>query len=88
MEFKGRWELFKPDHIGCENVSIGTYTGFNPFIEVWHHQFDNINEAKNTALLISKAPEMLEMLMEVLENKSDVDYEKIKQLIKELTLKK
>jgi len=36
-------------------------------------------------LLISKAPEMLEMLIEVIETKADSDYDKIKQLIKEAT---
>jgi len=42
MEFKGtkgKWEMYKPDHIGCENVSIGELNGFGGYIELWHHLY-------------------------------------------------
>ena len=43
-EFKGtRGEavLYKPDHIGCINVSLDGHVGFGSFIEIWYHQFEN-----------------------------------------------
>ena len=82
-EFKGKWEVFKPEHIGCINVSIGENTGFNPFIELWHHQFENKEQCVAAALLISKAPELLEMLNRV--RLGEFPYEEIRQLIKEST---
>ena len=65
MEFKGtkgKWEVYNPNHIGCINVSFGKNDGFTGYVELWHHYFENKEEAKANALLISKAPEMLEML--------------------------
>jgi len=67
MEFKGtkgKWEVYKPDHIGCVNVSVGKYDGFNGFVELWHHHFENKQEAEANAKLIASAPEMFEMLKE------------------------
>jgi len=68
MEFKGtkgKWEVYKPDHIGCVNVSVGKYDGFNGFVELWHHHFENKQEAEANAKLIASAPEMFEMLQRV-----------------------
>ena len=65
MEFKGtkgKWEVYNPNHIGCINVSFGKNDGFTGYVELWHHYFENKEEAKANALLISKAPEMLEAL--------------------------
>jgi len=77
MEFKGtkgKWEVFKPKHIGLTNVSFGENNGFNPFIELWNHQFDNKKEeAEANALLISKAPEMLKALLITIEELEDID---------------
>ena len=80
-----KWELFKPDHIGCQNIRIGKDIGFGAFIEVWYHQFNNIEEAKKIALLISKAPEMLEMLNNVKDYLGSDVRENVEQLIKEAT---
>jgi hypothetical protein len=91
MEFKGtkgKWEHYKPLHIGSDNVSFGDQTGFNPYIEIWHCQFENKEEAKANALLISKAPEMLEMLKKIFfgnDYKNPSLHMEIKQLIKEAT---
>ena len=44
MEFKGtKGEAFvyKPDHIGCINVSLDGHVGFGAFIEIWYHQLKN-----------------------------------------------
>ena len=68
MEFKGtkgKWEVYNPNHIGCINVSFGKNDGFTGYVELWHHYFENKEEAKANALLISKAPEMLEKLSEI-----------------------
>ena len=67
MEFKGKWEVYNPNHIGCINVSFGKNDGFTGYVELWHHYFENKEEAKANALLISKAPEMLEILKLILE---------------------
>ncbi len=98
MEFKGtkgKWEVYTPDHIGCTNVKFGRDI-WDGFVEIWHHQSSK-EEAKANAQLISKAPEMLKALEEVL-GKIDWSYEsfgstegliiktKIEQLIKEATI--
>ena len=57
---KGKWQSYTPDHIGCTNVKFGKEE-WDGFIEVWHHHNGSV-QAKSNALLISKAPEMLEML--------------------------
>jgi hypothetical protein len=84
---KGKWLVteFNYDEIKSES-------GF--FIaDCWDmgtETFPNPDEAKANALLISKAPEMLEMLEEVstmIKNKDGFrsTYEEIKQLIREAT---
>lgn len=67
--------ILNPMYEGC--IATVEYGEYNPPLE----------EAKANALLISKAPEMLEMLNNILE---DYDYarqnwEKLEQLIKEAT---
>ena len=61
---KGKWEVRPADHIGCTLVYFGDFKGE---IECWHHHGDSMTsrEANANALLISKAPEMLEMLESV-----------------------
>jgi len=62
-QFKGTksdWKTYKPDHIGCINVSIGEHNGFNGYVELWHHHFKNKEEAEANAKLIATAPELLE----------------------------
>lgn len=89
MEFKGtkgNWEVYTPDHIGCTNVKFGKEE-WDGFIKVWHHHNGSM-QAKANALLISKAPKMLEMLNRINEDKlwgSDQDFTELKQLIKEAT---
>lgn len=93
MEFKGtkgKWEVYNPNHIGCINVSFGKNDGFTGYVELWHHHFENKEEAKANALLISKAPEMLEFLQSIVsdyENGLIEDIEDLairsEQLIKE-----
>jgi hypothetical protein len=52
---KGKWEVFRPDHIGCINVRLGERTGFEGYIEVWYHHFNSKEEANFTAELIAEA---------------------------------
>ena len=96
MEFKGtkgKWEVYNPNHIGCINVSFGKNDGFTGYVELWHHYFENKEEAKANALLISKAPEILEKLAEVKdlleaypsEAEMNLKAVEIRQLIKEAT---
>ena len=90
MEFKGtkgKWETYKPEHIGCHNVALGEANGFNGYVELWYHHYDNPQEAKANALLISKAPEMLEFLHSIVcSEMTPLAYKKrAKQLIKEAT---
>ncbi len=83
---KGKWEIFKPNHIGLTNVSFGENNGFNPFIELWHHLFDNEKEeAEANAKLIAHAPEMLEMLFNVKDYLGSDVREQVEQLIKKAT---
>jgi hypothetical protein len=51
---------------------------------VWVNDQED-DKGKYTAQLISYSPEMLQMLIDILKNKSNVDYDKIKQLIKNAT---
>ena len=92
---KGKWEVRPADHIGCTLVYFGDFKGE---IQCWHHHGDTMTskEANANALLISKAPEMLEMLEKLLDavdwsvdqwqgNGGREREDKIKQLIKEAT---
>ncbi len=83
MEFKrskGKWIIDKEESFRNEyDIEVFTISNENGIGVAGVL----LNEAN--ALLISKAPEMLDMLIEVLENKSDVDYNKIHQLIMEAT---
>ena len=87
MEFKGtkgKWNADKNTTFGGKN-SIIVSDEKGVIINLDAASFDSDEEMEANALLISKAPEMLEMLIEVLENKSDIDYKKVEQLIKEAT---
>ena len=81
MEFKGtkgRWYVSKA------YKTINDEKGFGIAQE---NGIRNSNEWDANALLISKAPEMLEMLKKILkeDNLSKSEYYEIKQLIKEAT---
>ena len=93
MEFKGtkgKWKVSKYNY-----DEIKSDSGFC-ICDVWDmdtETFPNPSEAKANALLISKAPEMLEMLKKMV-NEFDVEFtnqyqfdlhSKAKQLIKEAT---
>ena len=70
MEFKGpkgKWEVYNPNHIGCINVSFGKNDGFTGYVELWHHYFENKEEAKANALLISKSPILLQAIYDSIE---------------------
>jgi hypothetical protein len=88
MEFKGtreKWELYYRNSRCC--ISQGENKAI---CDVWGEGVSNITneEMTHNALLISKAPEMLKMLIEVSKHHkgghSEIGY-KIKQLIKEAT---
>lgn len=93
MEFKGtkgKWEVFKPNHIGCTNVSIGDNNGY---VELWYHHFESKQEAQANAQLIASAPEMFELLKMIhlsfgggrVITFSDKDIEDIEQLLTKIT---
>ena len=77
---KGQWELIG-NEIHCNDLLVGYAT--NSFFK----NSTNDIEAKTNALLMSKAPEMLEMLIEVSKHHqgghSEIGH-KIKQLINEI----
>ena len=78
MEFKGtkgKWEVCKT------HKTITDYKGFTIAKE---YGIRNSNEWKANALLMSKAPEMLEMLEWILSGQN-IDNSEIEQLIKEAT---
>lgn len=90
MEFKGtkgKWEYRNKN-----NTSFAIEVIDKSFAEVYvPFDADDIYETKADALLISKAPEMLEMLKDLLKWSAhfppamDEELEKAKQLIKEAT---
>lgn len=80
---KGLWYANKEHTIYCETIEIG---------QCWESlniDSPTIIEANANALLISKAPELLEMLIEIKEQIEDgriyVTKEDIEKLIKETT---
>lgn len=76
MEFKGTKKF---------NVTYHTTSVF-PYKYVVSDIQETVEEAEANALLISKAPEMLEMLNRILQiNFNDEIQKEIKQLIKEAT---
>ncbi len=98
MEFKGtqgKWEVSIYNPHGRVQVNLGELKGH---LDIWYHNGHSMTreEAYYNALLISKAPEMLEMLKEILDT---VDWSdnvwvnleggyienKIEKLIKEAT---
>lgn len=85
MEFKGtkgKW------HFDKENAKVRKEDG-NVLCIVYHTNIINKEESEPNALLISKAPEMLEMLIEIANQIEDgrtyVTKDNIEQLIKEAT---
>jgi hypothetical protein len=94
MEFKGtkqKWIISTNNEVG---VLISTHPMSRDICTVWKYDNDFLEnqESNANALLISKAPEMLEMLDRLVElNKSDniempkFIKEEIEQLIKEAT---
>lgn len=94
MEFKGTkgtWSYREnyDEKYSQPTLIIGNET-YSEFITIWTglERYDEIDiETKANALLISKAPEMLEMLQIILqsENTPIVHRKKVKQLIKEAT---
>ena len=83
MEFKGtkgKWSVWRDDLVITEEKVQDDVICIKPQIKQSQKNW------KANALLISKAPEMLEMLIEVMETTTDkIRYEKCKKLIKEAT---
>lgn len=76
MEFKGKKKF---------NLNYHT-TMHLPYKYIISDIQETYKEAEANALLISKAPEMLDLLIEVMETTTDkIRYKKCKQLIKEAT---
>ena len=74
---KGEAVLYKPDHIGCINVSLDGHVGFGSFIEIWYHQFENGKiEAEANANLIVDAFKVRQQinceLSELLEQRNEM----------------
>lgn len=90
MEFKGnkgKWRVEDEGTLYCDDIEI---------VQCWvslGQTSPTINECKANALLISKAPEMLEMLKELILDLEEVIFptsmydtiKRTKQLIKEAT---
>ena len=75
MEFKGtkgKWKLSTSITYGRQMVDLGEFKGS---VDVWCHTGDSMTkeEAQANALLISKAPEMLEALLITIEELEDAD---------------
>jgi hypothetical protein len=91
MEFKGtkeNWVNVVIDIADFKQVVVGVDKG-KAICHLWFEYSEGItDEIKANALLISKAPEMLEMLKEILESQESGEVfhsYKIEQLIKEAT---
>lgn len=93
MEFKGtkgKWKNVVIDIADFKQVVVGIDKG-KAICHLWFEYSEGISdEIKANALLISKAPEMLEMLKELHEELLEFkgwanECSKIKQLIKEAT---
>lgn len=86
---KGKWEIVNTDKVES-HLDIAINSDKSDCIAWVYSESDykNIN-GKANALLISKAPEMLEMLKEILYGKEDgrnyINENDIKKLIKEAT---
>jgi hypothetical protein len=95
MEFKGTKGKWRNIVLGDRNVIGNDENSTLHFIDCWLAGIGGIEtneEAKANALLISKAPEMLEMLEKVLnlnnsakEHISEKFFSDVEQLIKEAT---
>ncbi len=87
MEFlgtKGQWEVYKPNHVGCINVSIGDCNGFNGYVELWHHHYENKEVAKANAELISEAGNIRQQIpfsLTELKNQRDKMLEMLQELV-------
>jgi hypothetical protein len=97
MEFKGTKGKWKESSSNVKGILISVKNPNRDICTVWQYDNDFLEtrEAKANALLISKAPEMLEMLKELkgVFDKYSVDFESeffkykqpLEQLIKEAT---
>jgi hypothetical protein len=84
---KGDWEFSMCQISEQININSGLINIANVFSYDVLCGENDIEETKANALLISKAPEMLEMLKKILNNSDvpNVIYDEAKQLIKEAT---
>lgn len=83
---KGKWR-YSSEHECITTSRLGIVEGSKTICEIKQApSFDySGNEAKANALLISKAPEMLEMLIDIKGYLGSDVKEKVEQLIKEAT---
>ena len=87
MEFKGTKGKWKAKEINSRFAVGSKENGAINFIDCWRQGIGGIKtdeEAEANALLISKAPEMLEMLKWLLSGQN-IDNSEIEQLIKQAT---
>jgi len=89
---KGKWNVSEETNInnfGVEYFTIDFETSkdcIDVYLDNRLSEEERIIDGKANALLISKAPEMLEMLRKILEKDFDFDYyTEIEKLIKEAT---
>ena len=96
MEFKGTKQKWQISTNNEEGILISTHPMSRDICTVWKYDNDFLEnqESKANALLISKAPEMLEMLnwftenfTDVYHNGTDIDNKVLeaRKLIKEIT---
>jgi hypothetical protein len=74
---EGKWKMFK-EFSKCYSVESDSYIICNTVTKLYPTD-------KANALLISKAPELLEMLEDIVNYGGVANFDKIKQLIKEAT---
>jgi hypothetical protein len=90
MEFKGtkgKWKIKKRRN-NCFYIKAESWSNFCQVYTITDGGMSTNKEAKANALLISKAPEMLEMLKEIhsfLSSGTRINSDDIYQLIKEAT---
>ena len=83
---KGKWELKKNEYGYNTSVFTDNSQNPNPFRTICVSRVNDQEQNNANLLLISKAPEMLEMLQMLLKHTDSIGlFKQIEQLIKEAT---
>lgn len=88
MEFKGtkgKWEVAENEYGYLTSVYTDNSQNPNPFRTICVSRVNDQEQSNANLLLISKAPEMLEMLKRIVDYGGVANFDYIKQLIKEAT---